>query len=154
MSDRPAWHALLAPLPPDAVPTRQPVAPPEIMATPNGAAIAGWERVVLHLSDLGRGLRNVLVVVDASGTPMSGGDSVFFRIDADPPQVRHESIGGRFEADGTFHGTHWVSVGPDPGENDDGPAQLESTRRKPTAEESAALRALVDEMLRRQPRRA
>jgi hypothetical protein len=36
---RPPWHALLAPLPADAVPCRQPVASPEILSTPAGAAI-------------------------------------------------------------------------------------------------------------------
>jgi hypothetical protein len=152
MSDRPAWHALFAPLPPDAVPTRQPVAPPEILATPAGASVAGWEQVVVHLSDPCTGLRTVLVVVDASGSPISAGDSVFDRIDGDPPRVRHESVGGRFEADGTFRGTHWLSVGPDRG--DDEPAQLESTPRAPTPDEIAAMRALVEEVLRRQPRRS
>lgn len=153
MSDRPAWHALLAPLPPDAVPKREPIAPPEILATPEGAAVAGWDHVVLHLSDPCRGLRTVIVVIDAAGALLSAGDSVFFRIEGDPPTVRHESVGGRFEPDGAFRGTHWVSVGPDPGP-DDNSATLESTRREPTPEEVAGLRTLVDEMLRRQPRRS
>jgi len=40
-NSRPPWHALLAPLPADAVPRRQPVASPGILATPAGAALAG-----------------------------------------------------------------------------------------------------------------
>jgi hypothetical protein len=150
MTDRPAWHALLAPLPPDAVPTRQPVAPPEILARPEGASIAGWRQLVVHLSDPCKGSRTVLVVVDGSGVPISASDGVFFQIPGEPPRIRDESIGGRFEPDGTFRGTHWLSVADDPGEDE--PAQWQSTPTAPTVDEIAALRALVDEMLRRQPR--
>ena len=100
--ERPAWHALLAPLPSDVMPTRGPVAPPEVLARPEGAAVAGWEQLVVHLSDPCRGLRTILVVLDADGVPVSASDGVFFRIDGEPAMVRHESIGGRFEADGTF----------------------------------------------------
>ena len=145
--ERPAWHALLAPLPSDAMPTRGPVAPPEVLARPEGAAVAGWEQLVVHLSDPCRGLRTILVVLDADGVPVSASDGVFFRIDGEPAMVRHESIGGRFEADGTFRGTHWISEGPDPGEDE--PADLASTPRAPHPDEIAALRRLVDEMLRR-----
>ena len=160
MTDRPAWNTLLAPLPPDAIPQREPVAPPEVLARPEGAAIAGWDHIVLHLSDPCHGLRTIIVVIDETGRVISAGDSTFWRIAADPPSVRHESLGGRFEADGTFRGTHWVSVGPDPGIDEDEadppaePTRLESTRREPTPDEIAALRALVDEMLRRQARRS
>jgi hypothetical protein len=52
MTGRHAWHALLAPLPPDAIPTRQPVAPPEILARPESASIAGWRQLVVHLSEM------------------------------------------------------------------------------------------------------
>jgi hypothetical protein len=152
MTDRPAWNALLAPLPDDAVPTRQPVAPPELRERPEGAAIAGWEQIVLHLSDPCKGLRTVLVVVDASGTAISASDGVFYYIDGEPRRVYHELLGGRLEADGRFLGTHWVSIGPDPGE--DQPAQLETTPSVPTPQQIAGLLALVDEMLRRQPRRS
>lgn len=149
-TDRPAWHALFAPLPPDARPTRGPVAPPEILARPEGASVAGWEQLVLHLSDPCRGLRTVLVVLDAAGVLLSASDGVFFRIEGDPPMIRSESIGGRFEADGTFHGTHWLSEGPDPGEDE--PLHPASTPRAPSDAEIASLRVLVDEMLRRASR--
>jgi hypothetical protein len=150
MTDRPAWHALLAPLPPDAVPTRQLVAPPEILARPEGASIAGWRQLVVHLSGPCKGSRTVLVVVDASGVPISASDGVFFQIPGEPPRIRDESIGGRFEPNGTFRGTHWLSVADDPGEYE--PAQWQSTPTAPTVDEIAALLALVDEMLQRQPR--
>jgi hypothetical protein len=152
VSERPAWCALFAPLPDDALPTRGPLAPPDVLARPEGAAIAGWEQVVLHLSDPCRGLRTVLVVVDASGTLLSASDGVFYYIEGEPRLVYHENLGGRFEPDGRFSGTHWVSTGPDPGEDE--PADLESTPSAPTPEQEAALRALVDEMLRRSPPRS
>ena len=132
------------------MPTRRPVAPPEVLSRPEGAAIAGWEQVVLHLSDPCRGLRTVLVVLDAAGVPISASDSVFFKIDGDPPMLRHESIGGRIEADGRFLGTHWISEGPDPGEDEE--ANLASTPRAPSDDEIATLRVLVDEMLHRSRR--
>ena len=79
-------------------------------------------------------------------------DGVFLRVPGEPAQLRHESIGGRFEMDGTFRGTRWLSVCDDPG--DDEPADLQSTPTAPTADEIAALRALLDEMLRRDARRS
>lgn len=150
MTNRPAWLAVLAPLPPDAIPQRQPVAAPEILATPEGASIAEWRQLVLHLSEPCVGLRTVLVVVDGSGAVLSAGDSTFERLSEEPPLVRHASIGGRFEPDGRFLGTCWRSEGPEPPEDE--PSQLEWARTEPTADETAALRALVEEMLRRQLR--
>jgi hypothetical protein len=94
----------------------------------------------------------VLVVVDTTGSAISASDAIFRYVDGEPRQVFHETIGGRFEADGRFLGTHWTSVGPDGG--DEGEAALASTRSAPTADEVAALRALVDEMLRRRPPRS
>jgi hypothetical protein len=44
------WHALFAALPADVVPLRKPVASPEILARPEGAAIAGWEQLMVHIS--------------------------------------------------------------------------------------------------------
>ncbi len=154
MTHRPAWHALLAPLPADAAPIRRPVAPPEVLSTLAGSSIAGWEQIVVHLSDPNRGLRIVVVVVDASGMPVSASDGIFLRIDGDPPEVRHESLGGRFEPDGRFLGTHWLSVGPDPGDDVGAPPPLHSTPSAPTPDQVAGLRALVADLLRRQPRRS
>jgi hypothetical protein len=152
VSERPRWQALLAPLPDDAVPTRGPVAPPDILARPEGAAVAGWEQLVLHLSDPCTGLRTVLVVLDAMGRPISASDGVCYYIEGEPRMVYHENIGGRFEPGGRFLGTHWASTGADPGEDE--PAQRQSTPSAPTDEQVAGLRGLVDEMLRRLPRRS
>jgi hypothetical protein len=157
MNPRPSWHALFAPLPADAVPRRQPVASPEVLATPAGAAIAGWEQLVLDLSAGGAGMRVVHVVLDGEGRPISASDMVFYRTGAPGSgapgeldvraEIRQESVGGRFETDGSFRGTRWLTVGPEP--VDDEPPDWESTPSEPSAADTAALRALVDEMLRR-----
>jgi len=153
------WHTLFGPLPADTVPRRQPVGTPEVLATPAGAAIAGWEQLVLHLSAGGTGLRVVHVVLDGEGRPISASDMVFYRTDPpgtggpdDPPtpaEIRQESVGGRFGTDGSFRGTRWLTVGPEP-KDEDAP-QWESTPSEPNAADVAALRALVAEMLRRSP---
>ncbi len=148
--ERPAWHRLLAPLPTAAVPARSPVAPPDVIAMPAAASIAGWEQLVVELSDAGRGLRVVLVVIDAAGRPISASDSVLFRTDGNPPQVRHESIGGRIETDGAFRGTHWTSEGPESAADE--PPPLPSTPRAPSPAETAMLLALVDDIVRRSQR--
>lgn len=145
MNPRPSWHALFAPLPAGAVPRRQPVASPEVLATPAGAAIAGWEQLVLDLSAGGTAMRVVHVILDGDGRPISASDTAFYR--TGPAEIRQESVGGRFEADGSFRGTRWLTAGPEPA--DDEPPDWESTPSKPSAADIAALRALVDEMLRR-----
>src|SRR5919197_199706 len=70
------WHELLAPLPADAVPRRQPVAAPEVLARPEAAAIADWQQLVVELSAGSAGLRILLVVLDGSGRPISASDAV------------------------------------------------------------------------------
>jgi hypothetical protein len=152
------WHALLGPLPPDAAPERQPVAPPEVAASPTGWAVAGWEQLVLHLSAGAAGSRTILVVLDAGGELLSGGDNVLYRSglsDTSPPAedapalIRQENIGGRFESDGSFHGTRWHSVAVDRGEEE---LDWESSRSEPSPEDVAGLRIVVGELMRRQPR--
>lgn len=154
MDDRPAyavpaapWHSLLAPIPLDSVPSRKPVAPPEILATPHGAAIAGWEQLTVELSAGSAGLRHVLVVLDAAGQPISAGDTVLY---SSTVHFYQESIGGRIEQDGTFRGTRWRTVGVESEEGSE--PRLESTRSEPTATEIAGIKALVAELLRRRPR--
>jgi hypothetical protein len=154
---RSPWHALLAPLPADAVPRRQPVASPEVLAGPTGWAIEGWEQLVVHLSAGAAGLRNVLVVLDAHGVLLSASDSVLYRTGPDgtpppadcdsPTEVRHESVGGRFEPDGNFRGTRWVSVALDPGDSDE--LEWESTPSEPSEADVAGLRLLAAELVRR-----
>jgi hypothetical protein len=159
---QPPWHALLAPLPLDAVPRRAPVASAEVLATAAGAAVAGWEQLVLELSAGALGLRVVQVVRDRVGTVVSASDGVLYRSEAAEPrgavesrssvELRHESIGGRFEQDGSFHGMKWRTVGIEAAEGRE--RQLESTASAPTTAEVAALRALVAQLLERQPPQA
>jgi hypothetical protein len=154
---RPAWHALLAPLPADARPQRRPVASTETLAGPGASAIAGWEQLVLHLSAGSAGLRTVLVVLDDTGTLLSASDSVLYRTGAptgvtqtDPGAILQLSIGGRFEEDGSFHGTRWHSVAV---ERDGEDPQWESTPSEPSLEDVDGLRTLVEELMRRAVRR-
>lgn len=148
-----AWHALLAPLPPDAAPTRQPVGTPDVRASPEGAAIAGWEQLTLHLAAGQAGLRILLVVLDAAGRPVAASDHVLFWSRGEGPSearwIRQESIGGSLAADGSFRGTCWLVTGPEP-ENDE-PPPWDSVSRQPTAAESAALVALAAQLVARAP---
>src|ERR1043166_386661 len=144
------WHALFAPLPNEAVLHRKPVAPPEGLAKPEGAAIAGWEQLTIELSAGSAGLRHILVVLDASGRPISAGDTVLYCLEkwrtdpaADaqgtPPryvEILKESVGGRMEPDGTFNGTRWRTVGIETDEEEE--PQLESTPSTPSATDMAA----------------
>jgi len=142
------WHALLAPLPADAVVKRRPVAPPEITSKPEGAAIAGWEQLTVELSAAGRGMRHLLVVLDAQGTPISANDMVMYSAELGGNHVFfQENVGGRLEADSTFRGTRWRTLGVEGPK--DGEARLEASPSQPTAAESAALKTLVAEILKR-----
>jgi hypothetical protein len=158
---RPAWHSLLGPIPRDATPSRKPVAPPEVLQSPTGSAIAGWEQLVLHLSAGVAGSRTILVVLDGGGTLLSAGDAVLYRTglhEPEPPPpdapalIRQENIGGRFESDGSFHGTRWHSVAIDQGGGEE--PEWESTRSEPSSDDVAGLRTLVQELIGRQPPRA
>ena len=142
------WHALLAPLPDDAVVKRRPVAPPEITGKPEGAAIAGWEQLTVELSAAGRGMRHLLVVLDAQGTPISANDMVMYSAELGEDQVFfQENVGGRLEADGTFRGTRWRTLGV--GGPKDEEARMDASPSQPSAAEVEALKALVAQILRR-----
>ena len=155
---RPSWHALLAPLPADVVPTRQPVVSPGMATGPASSPIAGWQQLVLHLSAGSAGLRTVLVVLDADGGVLSASDVVLYRTaPSDDPLESHDpipgtllqlSIGGRFENDGSFHGTRWHSVAV---EQDDNEPAWESTPSEPSPDDVEGLRTVVAELIRRQP---
>jgi hypothetical protein len=155
---RPSWHALLAPLPAGAVPVRQPVASPEVLAGPSGYALEGWEQLTLHLSAGAAGLRNILVVLDADGTLLSASDAVLYRTRRDgaplsgndgTAMILQMSVGGRFEPDGSFHGTRWHSVAVErPGEDE---PEWESTPSSPSEQDVEGLRAVVAELIDRQP---
>jgi hypothetical protein len=156
MTDR-SWHRLLAPLPADVAPRRKPVAPPEILATPEGASITGWENLTVELSAGTAGLRHVLLVLDGTGTPIAASDAVLFRLEGHADQtngravIRQESIGGRIQEDGTFLGTCWSTEGPEPEGEEEWKAPSE--RSEPSANQIEALLALVADVARRQPPR-
>lgn len=147
----PRWHALLAPLPDGFIPRRQPVTSPEILATPEGESIAGWEQVRLDLSAEDLGLRIVVALLDAGGRLLSASDTVLFWKDGPAPSgprwLRQESLGGGFSADGSFRGSRWLTEGPAPRDGDT--ATLPSERYAATADEGSMLRRLVEDLVRR-----
>jgi hypothetical protein len=153
------WHTLLGPLPSGAIPTRQPVASPEVLAGPSGWTVAGWEQLVLHLSAGSVGSRTSLVVLDANGGLLSASDAVLYRAgpNGSPPPdnsdapalIEQESIGGRFEPDGSFHGTRWRSVAEDPGGTDE--LEWQSTQSEPSEDDVDRLRRVAQELIARNP---
>jgi hypothetical protein len=145
----PPWHGLLGPLPAESAPRVSPVVPPALHGTPEGAAVAGWESLVLELSAGSAGLRILQVLRDAEGRLLSASDHVLFRSEAEgrPVQIRQESIGGRFESDGDFRGTCWLITGLEPADGEE--PQWELSPREPTKGEVEALRKLVAEVVRR-----
>jgi hypothetical protein len=157
------WHALLAPLPNDVAVCRQPVGSPEVLSTPEGAAIAGWEQLTVELSAGPAGLRHILVVLTSSGQLISASDTVLYRSEisktaqdtahsspaSDHVEFHSETIGGRFELDGTFRGTHWETSGVESPENSE--PKMNSKRSAPSAEDIAAIKALVADLIKRQP---
>ena len=152
------WHALLAPLPAEAVVSRKPLTPPELADGASKSAIAGWDQLTVELSAGSDGLRHLLVVLDATGQPISAGDHVLtIREVTDASsgallnEYLHDSLGGRIEADGTFNGTRWRIVrllAPDEEVGEDNPPS-EARSSKPTHEEIAAIKSLVADILRR-----
>jgi hypothetical protein len=140
---------LLAPLPSDAVPRRQSVASPEVLARPEGASIAGWEQVTVELSAGAAGLRIVMVVLDATGQPIAASDGVLYRVEIAKGVVEyyHENVGGRLESDGTFRGARWRAVVVETGDREE--RRLETPPSAPSPADVSALKALVTEVLRR-----
>lgn len=142
------WHALLAPLPEGAVVKRRPVLPPEIAAKPESAAIAGWEQLTVELSVPCKGMRHLLVVLDAKGRAISASDMVMYRAELGADVVFfQETVGGRLEEDGTFRGTRWRTLGLESAQEEE--AMLEPLPSAPTEDESSALKALVAEIMKR-----
>ncbi len=141
-----SWQALLAPLPADARPWRAPVD-----ERGHASTLAGWENVVLELSAGADGMRVVHATTDERGVLRSGSDMVMRRVAAAGGGVvwEHESLGGRFEDDGTFHGTRWHGTGPDDPDAEGPPPDPAAAN----ADEGAELRALLVEVLRRAPGR-
>jgi hypothetical protein len=149
----PAWLSLLSPLPDDATPQRKLVASPDMVANGTDGPIAGWYSLIVYLSEPEYGLRHVHLTLDAGGTLLAGGDHVMFVRETTPDGMEatlteHHSVGGRFESDGSFRGTHWVSIletkpGEDAGET------RSAEHRPPTDEEIAVLRVIAAEVMRR-----
>jgi hypothetical protein len=147
MTGMPPWLALLAELPPDARPTRRPVVPESVVIPPEAASMANWYSLVLDLSVPCEGGRVIMATLDgADGTLLSGSDMVYRTT---PEANISESLGGRFEPDGTFRGTHWDGI-TEPG-LDERTEPGSFTPRDPTPEEARSLRALLDELCRRAP---
>ena len=145
------WHRLLAPLPRETQVKSRPVASPELAATTDVSAIAGWQQLTCELSAGEAGLRHLLVVLDQTGRPISAGDHVLRCLPADGGLTRyeHESVGGRLEEDGTFRGTWHRTVFLRSEDSDDEIPPIESASRPPTPDETASLRSLVSEILAR-----
>lgn len=150
----PTWLALLAPLPDDAVIERKPVATPQMIESGSAGPIAGWESLAVYLSDV-HGLRHLLITVDATRAVLSAGDGVMFHREERRGNdlwniYDHESVGGRFEADGSFRGTRWRIHTEQPGD-DEAQAATSSTPSTPSADDVALLRALVAWVIERAP---
>lgn len=146
---KPGWHVLLAPLPEEAVVQKRPVLPPELEGKPGSEAIAGWQSLYVYLFAGLSGSRNLLVTLDESGRPISAGDWVVYRTRSGGEDTWiHESIGGRLEPDGRFLGTRWHTVAVGAADSEETETR-EQRKSEPSAEDIAALKALVAEMLRR-----
>ena len=151
--DRPAWLVLLSPIPEHAVPERKPVASAGQIANGTDGPIAGWHSVTVHLSEPRAGLRHVMVTLDAAGRILAASDHVMVSNDVMRDGVEftisdHDSIGGRYEDDGSFRGTRWRTHMEGPADSDE-PAESQSTPSVPTEEETAALARLVADVMAR-----
>ena len=156
MAANPAWLALFAPLPDDAVVERKRVASPELVASGQAEAIAGWDSISVNLSDAA-GMRHVLITLDANDRLLSAGDMVMFQ--RSEPRGREvvtiydqEDVGGRFEEDGSFRGTRWVTRTEQMGDDVEH-AHTTALPSPPSPADVASLRALVDAVLKRAPAR-
>jgi hypothetical protein len=123
-------------------------------------AIAGWESLVLDLGGRPHGLRVITVLLDADDRPIGVTDHVMLRSagvpgsanrEPEPPRVRHESLGGRIEGDGSLTGTRWVMEGEEPVEGQTG--SLTSHSRPLTVDEADALTSLATAVVARAPSR-
>ena len=150
----PPWLSLLAPLPHDVVPQRKPVASAQQLADGTAGPIAGWQSITVNLSEPDFGLRHVQITLDEQGRLLAGGDFVMFvretTPDGDEATVTdHESIGGRFEEDGDFRGTHWKATLETSADDDENSVTRSAQHRRPSPEEIAELRRIIDDVLNR-----
>ena len=150
----PAWLSLLAPLPDEAVPERKPVASAQQLASGTAGPIAGWQSITINLSEPDFGLRHVQITLDERGRLLAGGDHVMFVRETTPDGSEatvtdHESIGGRFEEDGSFRGTHWKTTLENNPEDEESSITRRAEHREPSPEEIAALKRIIDDVLGR-----
>jgi hypothetical protein len=102
----------------------------------------------LDLSAGSGGLRVIHIVLDAADQPIAASDLVYYRSDAPGASTtnhRQESIGGRFEPDGSFRGTCWLSTAIGPAGATDLSWDLKPSEPRP--DQVASLRALVVSVL-------
>ena len=135
-------------------PERGPVASAEQLAQGTAGPIAGWQSVRVNLSEPAHGLRHVQITLDEHGQLLSGGDHVMFvretTPDGEATLTEHESVGGRFEPDGSFRGTYWkMTLESSPDGDGDASVTRSSENRQPSADEIAALRRLITDVLSR-----
>jgi hypothetical protein len=102
------------------------------------------------------------VALTSSGQLMSASDTVLYRSEVSKTaqdtapsspatnqvEFHSETIGGRFELDGTFHGTRWETSGVE--SPDDSEPKMSSKRSAPSAEDITPIKALVAEIIKRQ----
>ena len=149
----PPWLSLLAPLPHDVVPQRKPVASAQQLANGTAGPIAGWQSITVNLSEPDFGLRHVQITLDEQGRLLAGGDHVMFVRETTPggeaSVTDHESIGGRFEEEGAFRGTHWKATLETSPNDDESSVTRSAQHRRPSDEEIAGLRRIIDDVLDR-----
>lgn len=141
----PPWLGLLAPLPDDARPVRRAVLSEEVKKAHPGSEAAGYTSLLLDLSAPPLGLRVLLVTMDAGGTLVSASDMVHRRVGG---RLEQESLGGRFEPDGSFRGTCWVGSAPD---SDQETADWDLKPSAPTTEQVNRFRELIAQLRQRDP---
>jgi hypothetical protein len=144
----------LAPLPRDVVPQRKPVASAQQLADGTAGPIAGWHSITVNLSEPDFGLRHVQITLDEQGRLLAGGDFVMFVRETTPDGgeatvTDHESIGGRFEEDGDFRGTHWKATLETSADEDESSVTRSAQHRRPSADEIAELKRIIDDVLNR-----
>ena len=151
----PQWLALLSDVPAGVAVQRTPVASAEQIEKGTAGPIAGWQSIIVDLSEPKVGLRHVQITLDENGQLLSGGDHVMLVLETDPGDdclalvTEHESVGGRFESDGSFRGTYWKTIlETSPGDPDTS-VPRSTEKRAPSADEVARLTALVQDVLKR-----
>ena len=155
MPDCPGWLSLLVPLPLDVKPERKPVASAEQLLQGTAGPIAGWQSVTVNLSEPAYGLRHVQITLDEQGQLLAGGDHVMFVREATPDGSEatltdHESVGGRFEPDGSFRGTYWkMTLESAPGGDEESSVTRSAEHRQPSVDEVTALRRIIADVLSR-----